>query len=138
MLPVLDSEAMREADRHTIEDLGVPGLELMENAASGVVDATHWNSTLHSSPGAHSPHGSQPRAGTPHCIPMQEQVSTHSSPRSLHAKPTGHAPQEPPQPLSPQTRLAHWGTQGGSQSPEAGLQTRPSSHCSGVWLQTLF
>jgi hydroxyethylthiazole kinase-like uncharacterized protein yjeF len=39
MLPVLDSEAMREADRHTIEDLGVPGLELMENAASGVVDA---------------------------------------------------------------------------------------------------
>jgi NAD(P)H-hydrate epimerase len=39
MLPVLDNEAMREADRHTIEDLGVPGLELMENAASGVVDA---------------------------------------------------------------------------------------------------
>jgi NAD(P)H-hydrate epimerase len=39
MLPVLDNEAMREADRHTIEDLGVPGLDLMENAASGVVDA---------------------------------------------------------------------------------------------------
>jgi len=39
MLPVLDNEAMREADRHTIEDLGVPGLELMENAAEGVVDA---------------------------------------------------------------------------------------------------
>jgi len=39
MLPVLDNEAMREADRHTIEDLGVPGLELMENAAAGVVDA---------------------------------------------------------------------------------------------------
>ena len=39
MLPVLDNAAMREADRHTIEDLGVPGLELMENAASGVVDA---------------------------------------------------------------------------------------------------
>ncbi|MCW8984075.1 MAG: NAD(P)H-hydrate dehydratase, partial [Thermoanaerobaculales bacterium] len=39
MLPVLDNEAMREADRHTIEDLGVPSLELMENAAAGVVDA---------------------------------------------------------------------------------------------------
>lgn len=39
MLPVLDNEAMREADRHTIDDLGVPGLELMENAAAGVVDA---------------------------------------------------------------------------------------------------
>jgi NAD(P)H-hydrate epimerase len=39
MLPVLDNQAMREADRHTIEDLGVPGLELMENAAAGVVDA---------------------------------------------------------------------------------------------------
>jgi len=39
MLPVLDNESMREADRHTIEDLGVPGLTLMENAATGVVDA---------------------------------------------------------------------------------------------------
>jgi NAD(P)H-hydrate epimerase len=39
MLPVLDNEAMREADRHTIEDLGIPGLELMENASAGVVDA---------------------------------------------------------------------------------------------------
>ena len=39
MLPVLDNTAMREADRHTIEDLGVPSLELMENAAAGVVDA---------------------------------------------------------------------------------------------------
>ncbi|MDH3816470.1 MAG: NAD(P)H-hydrate epimerase, partial [Acidobacteriota bacterium] len=39
MLPVLDNEAMREADRHTIEDLGISGLELMENAAAGVVDA---------------------------------------------------------------------------------------------------
>jgi NAD(P)H-hydrate epimerase len=43
MLPVLDNEAMREADRHTIEDLGVPGLELMENAAAGVVDALREN-----------------------------------------------------------------------------------------------
>jgi NAD(P)H-hydrate epimerase len=39
MLPVLDNEAMREADRHTIEDLDVPSLTLMENAATGVVDA---------------------------------------------------------------------------------------------------
>jgi len=43
MLPVLDTEAMREADRHTIEDLGVPSLDLMENAASGVVDALRDN-----------------------------------------------------------------------------------------------
>jgi NAD(P)H-hydrate epimerase len=41
MLPVLDNDSMREADRHTIEDLGVPSLELMESAASGVVDALH-------------------------------------------------------------------------------------------------
>ena len=39
MLPVLDNDRMREADRHTIEDLGVPGMVLMENAATGVVDA---------------------------------------------------------------------------------------------------
>jgi NAD(P)H-hydrate epimerase len=39
MLPVLENDAMREADRHTIEDVGVPGIVLMENAATGVVDA---------------------------------------------------------------------------------------------------
>ncbi|RLE34731.1 MAG: NAD(P)H-hydrate epimerase, partial [Acidobacteria bacterium] len=39
MLPVLDNDALREADRHTIEDLGVLGLILMENAATGLVDA---------------------------------------------------------------------------------------------------
>ncbi len=39
MLPVLDNESMREADRYTIEELGVPGIVLMENAATGVVDA---------------------------------------------------------------------------------------------------
>lgn len=39
MIPVLDNTGMREADRHTIEDLGVPGMVLMENAATGVVDA---------------------------------------------------------------------------------------------------
>jgi len=39
MLPVLDNDAMREADRHTIEDLGVPSVVLMEHAATGVADA---------------------------------------------------------------------------------------------------
>jgi len=39
MLPILNNDGMREADRHTIEDLGVPGMVLMENAATGVVDA---------------------------------------------------------------------------------------------------
>ncbi|MCD4749804.1 MAG: NAD(P)H-hydrate dehydratase [Thermoanaerobaculales bacterium] len=39
MLPVVDNDAIREADRHTIEDLGVPSLVLMENAATGLVDA---------------------------------------------------------------------------------------------------
>jgi len=39
MLPVLDNDTMREADRHTIQNLGMPGLVLMENAATGVVEA---------------------------------------------------------------------------------------------------
>lgn len=39
MQPVLDNQRMREADRHTIEDLGVPSIVLMENAAAGVVEA---------------------------------------------------------------------------------------------------
>ncbi len=39
MLPVLDAEEMREADRTTIEDLGLAGAVLMENAATGVVEA---------------------------------------------------------------------------------------------------
>lgn len=39
MLPVLDNDLMREADRHTISDLGVPSIVLMENAATGVVEA---------------------------------------------------------------------------------------------------
>jgi NAD(P)H-hydrate epimerase len=39
MIPVLDNDTMREADRYTIEDLGVPSLVLMENAATGVVEA---------------------------------------------------------------------------------------------------
>ena len=36
---VLDAEAMREVDRAAIEDLGIPSLVLMENAAIGVADA---------------------------------------------------------------------------------------------------
>ncbi len=38
MIPVLDSAAMREADRVTIGELGVPGLVLMETAAGAVAD----------------------------------------------------------------------------------------------------
>ncbi|MCL4839001.1 MAG: NAD(P)H-hydrate epimerase, partial [Thermoanaerobaculia bacterium] len=36
---VLTAAAMREVDRRAIEELGVPGAVLMENAALGVVDA---------------------------------------------------------------------------------------------------
>jgi len=36
---ILTAEAMREVDRAAIEDLGIPSLVLMENAALGVVDA---------------------------------------------------------------------------------------------------
>lgn len=36
---ILTADAMREVDRSAIEDLGLPGLVLMENAALGVVDA---------------------------------------------------------------------------------------------------
>ena len=39
MIPVLDNLAMREADRVTIEDLGLPGMVLMEAAAAAVSDA---------------------------------------------------------------------------------------------------
>ena len=39
MIPVLDSAAMREADRITIDELGVPSLSLMELAASAVTEA---------------------------------------------------------------------------------------------------
>ncbi len=37
--PLLDAEGMRALDRHTIEDLGVPGEVLMESAGRAVVDA---------------------------------------------------------------------------------------------------
>lgn len=36
---ILDSEAMREVDRAAIEDIGIPSLVLMENAAIGLADA---------------------------------------------------------------------------------------------------
>jgi ADP-dependent NAD(P)H-hydrate dehydratase / NAD(P)H-hydrate epimerase len=36
---ILSAEAMREVDRTAIEELGIPSLVLMENAAIGVVDA---------------------------------------------------------------------------------------------------
>ncbi len=39
MIPVLTSEQMKEADRTTIEDLGVDSLVLMEMAAAAVTDA---------------------------------------------------------------------------------------------------
>jgi NAD(P)H-hydrate epimerase len=38
-LRILSAEAMREVDRIAIEELGIPSLVLMENAAIGVVDA---------------------------------------------------------------------------------------------------
>ncbi|MDY7094493.1 MAG: NAD(P)H-hydrate dehydratase [Acidobacteriota bacterium] len=38
MMRVLTAEEMREADRVAIEEIGVPGLVLMENAALGVVE----------------------------------------------------------------------------------------------------
>jgi len=38
MIPVLDGGGMREADRQTIVELGVPSLVLMESAASGVTE----------------------------------------------------------------------------------------------------
>ena len=38
MIPVLDNSGMREADRITIDELGLPGLVLMEAAASAVTD----------------------------------------------------------------------------------------------------
>lgn len=36
---ILDTDAMREVDRTAIEEIGIPSLVLMENAAIGVVDA---------------------------------------------------------------------------------------------------
>ncbi len=39
MIPVINSEEMRKFDRSAIEDVGIPGLILMENAGRSIVDA---------------------------------------------------------------------------------------------------
>src|SRR5262245_13035004 len=39
MVPVLTAAEMRAADRRTIEEIGLPGAVLMENAGAAVVDA---------------------------------------------------------------------------------------------------
>lgn len=46
MQPILTAEAMREADRFTIEDYGLPGFTLMESAGRGAADQieAHWGS----------------------------------------------------------------------------------------------
>ena len=37
MIKLVTSAEMREMDRHTIEDLGIPGIVLMENAGIQIV-----------------------------------------------------------------------------------------------------
>jgi ADP-dependent NAD(P)H-hydrate dehydratase / NAD(P)H-hydrate epimerase len=37
LLPVVTAEQMQAIDRHTIDDLGIPGITLMENAGVGIV-----------------------------------------------------------------------------------------------------
>ena len=39
MLKVVTARQMRELDRRTIEDIGLPGVVLMENAGNAVVSA---------------------------------------------------------------------------------------------------
>jgi len=39
MIPVLTAEEMRSADRRTIEEIGLPGAVLMENAGAAVANA---------------------------------------------------------------------------------------------------
>ena len=39
MIPVLTADEMRRADRHTIEEVGLPGAVLMENAGAAVARA---------------------------------------------------------------------------------------------------
>ena len=38
LIRLADTISMREMDRHAIEDLGIPGVVLMENAARSVAD----------------------------------------------------------------------------------------------------
>ena len=37
MFPVVTAEQMQAIDRHAIDDLGIPGITLMENAGVGIV-----------------------------------------------------------------------------------------------------
>ena len=43
MIRLADANSMREMDRHAIEDLGIPGAVLMENAARSVADWVEEN-----------------------------------------------------------------------------------------------
>ncbi|MBU0507740.1 NAD(P)H-hydrate dehydratase [bacterium] len=43
MLPLLTSDQMRALDAHAIDEIGIPGIVLMENAARAVVDAIEEN-----------------------------------------------------------------------------------------------
>ena len=38
LIRLVDAKTMREMDRHAMEDLGIPGAVLMENAARSVAD----------------------------------------------------------------------------------------------------
>ena len=43
MIRLADANSMREMDRHAIEELGIPGAVLMENAARSVADWVEKN-----------------------------------------------------------------------------------------------
>ena len=43
LIRLADASSMREMDRHAIEDLGIPGAVLMENAARSVADWVEEN-----------------------------------------------------------------------------------------------
>ncbi|MBT5260068.1 MAG: NAD(P)H-hydrate epimerase, partial [Nitrospina sp.] len=45
MLPVVTAEQMQAIDRHAIDDLGIPGITLMENAGIGVVQELQKSSS---------------------------------------------------------------------------------------------
>ena len=43
LIRLVDAKTMREMDRHAMEDLGIPGVVLMENAARSVADWVEEN-----------------------------------------------------------------------------------------------
>ena len=43
LIRLADANSMREMDRHAIEELGIPGAVLMENAARSVADWVEEN-----------------------------------------------------------------------------------------------